>query len=149
MVLQYWWPECLLLRRGRQHSGKQIWNCLMHYLCNNQGSKFILQIIIAFVASMAKISQSSEPLTGCAFSGKLQHWVSNAECTARVLAARRPWHYRVGLLPLHNANQSINQSFEWNDWISLRNTYKFLNLTSDTYRQNISHPPISLSAYIK
>lgn len=45
----------------------------MHYLSNKQGSKFILQIIIAFVVSMAKISQSSEPLTACAFSGKCQH----------------------------------------------------------------------------
>lgn len=35
----------------------------MHYLSNNQGSEFILQIIIAFVAPMAKISNSSEPLT--------------------------------------------------------------------------------------
>lgn len=59
----------------------------MHYLYNNQGSEFILQIITAFVASMAKISQGSEPLTGCAFSGK--HSVCNAQCTARVLAAGR------------------------------------------------------------
>lgn len=56
----------------------------MHYLSNNQGSEFILQIIIAFVALMAKISQSSEPLTGCAFSGK--HLDCNAECAARALA---------------------------------------------------------------
>lgn len=42
----------------------------MHYLSNNQGSEFILQIIIAFVAPMAKISQGSEPLTGSAFSGR-------------------------------------------------------------------------------
>lgn len=41
----------------------------MHYLSNNQGSEFILQIIVAFVALMAEISQSSEPLTGCAFAG--------------------------------------------------------------------------------
>lgn len=56
-----------------QWKTKFIWNCLMHYLCNNQGSKFILQIIIAFVALMAKISQGSEPLTGCIYSGKRQH----------------------------------------------------------------------------
>lgn len=66
---------------------KFIWNCLMHYLSNNQGSKFILQIIIAFVVLMAKISQSSEPLTGCAFSGKCQLWVCNAKCPVRDLAA--------------------------------------------------------------
>lgn len=53
-----------------QQKTKFIWNGLMHYLSKNQGSEFILQIIIAFVVSMAKISQSSEPLTGCAFSGK-------------------------------------------------------------------------------
>lgn len=55
-----------------QWKTKFIWNCLMHYLSNNQGSEFILQIIIAFVVLMAKISQSSEPLTGYAFSGKHQ-----------------------------------------------------------------------------
>lgn len=60
----------------------------MHYLSNNQGSEFVLQIIIAFVALMAKISQSSEPLTGCAFSGKQQHWVCNSESSARAMAAR-------------------------------------------------------------
>lgn len=58
-----------------QWKTKFIWNCLMHYLSNNQGSQFILQIIIAFVALIAKISQSSEPLTGRAFSGKRRHWV--------------------------------------------------------------------------
>lgn len=56
-----------------------IWNCLMHYLSYNQGSEFILQIIIAFVALMAKISQSSEPLTGCAFAGKCWNSVCNAK----------------------------------------------------------------------
>lgn len=62
----------LFLYRGWRHGGKQSLSgtVLMHYLSNNQGSEFILQIIIAFVASMAKISQSSEPLTGCACSGK-------------------------------------------------------------------------------
>lgn len=60
-------------RLATQWKTKFIWNCLMHYLSYNQGSKFILQIIIAFVVLMAKISQSSKPLTGCAFSGKRQH----------------------------------------------------------------------------
>lgn len=61
-----------------QWKTKFIWNCLMHYLSNNQGSEFILQIIIAFVVSMAKISQSSEPLTGCAFSGSTDFVMQNA-----------------------------------------------------------------------
>lgn len=60
----------------------------MHYLFNNQGSEFILQIIIAFVASMAKISQSSEPLTGCAFSGKCQGCVENAQYSVGALETR-------------------------------------------------------------
>lgn len=60
-------------RLATQWKTKFIWNCLMHYLSNNQGSQFILQIIIAFVALIAKISQSSEPLTGCAFPGKRRH----------------------------------------------------------------------------
>lgn len=55
----------------------------MHYLSNNQGSEFILQIIIAFVSLMAKISQSSEPLTAHAFSGKDQHWPCSSECLLR------------------------------------------------------------------
>lgn len=62
-------------RLAMQWKTKFILSCLMHYLSNNQGSEFILQIIIAFVVLMAKISQSSEPLTGCAFSGKRQRWV--------------------------------------------------------------------------
>jgi len=37
-----------------------IWNCLMHYLSNNQGSEFILQIIIAFVASMVDSQDKPE-----------------------------------------------------------------------------------------
>lgn len=57
----------------------------MHYLSNNQGSEFILQIIIAFVALMAKISQGSEPLASCACSGKCQNRVCNAEDSLRVL----------------------------------------------------------------
>lgn len=83
----------------------------MHYLSNNQGSEFILQIIIAFVASMAKISQSSEPLTGCAFSGKHRPLVYNAKPIVRDLAVS--WelsHCGVRLLLLYDPNQSINQS---------------------------------------
>lgn len=53
-----------------QWKTKFIWNWLMHYFSNNQESQFILQIIMAFVALMAKISQSSKQLTGHAFSGK-------------------------------------------------------------------------------
>lgn len=82
------WMLHSLQRLAAQWKIKFIWNCLMHYLCNNQGSEFILQIIIAFVALMAKISQSSEPLTGFAFSGKHQHWVYNAKPIVRDLALR-------------------------------------------------------------
>lgn len=35
----------------------------MHYSSDNQESEFILQIITAFVAPTAKISNSSKPLT--------------------------------------------------------------------------------------
>lgn len=35
----------------------------MHYLSNNHGIEFILQIIMAFVELMVRISMCSEPLT--------------------------------------------------------------------------------------
>lgn len=44
-----------------------ILNCSYIILSNNQGSKFILLIIMAFVALMAKIRQGSEPLTSVLF----------------------------------------------------------------------------------
>lgn len=66
-----------------------IWNCLMHYLSNNQGSEFILQIIVAFVALMAEISQSSEPLTGCAFAGNNNNSVCKVQWCVRALQTRQ------------------------------------------------------------
>lgn len=46
---------------------KFIWNCLMHYLSNNQGSEFILQKIMAFVVSMAKISPEFRTISWLCF----------------------------------------------------------------------------------
>ncbi len=75
----------------------------MYYLSNNQGSKFILQIIITFVALIAKISQGSEPFTGCAFSGRRQQCVCNTENTVRA-ASQKVLTSAVELLPLDNGN---------------------------------------------
>lgn len=84
-VLVAW--KSLLPHRGWQQ--RFIWNCLMHYLSNNQGSEFILRIIVAFVALMAKISQSSEPLTGCAFAGNNNNSVCKVQWYVRALQTRQ------------------------------------------------------------
>lgn len=117
-----------------------IWNCLMHYLSNNQGSEFILQIIGAFVALMAKISQSSEPLTGCAFAGNNNNSVCKeqqcvrAQTRQKILksAEEAPYSYAT----------PINQVF-------FSRAAVFLHLTFDTYQQIGFQPPNSWSAHIK